>query len=45
VFGVKKAYYITRMGRLERKGNTLFFVNEEIKKGDSHQQRKRNPLL
>ncbi|WP_457742237.1 type I-B CRISPR-associated endonuclease Cas1b [Thermococcus sp.] len=29
---MKKAYYITRMGRLERKGNTLFFENEEIKK-------------
>jgi len=29
---VKKAYYITRMGKLERKGNTLFFVNEEVKR-------------
>ncbi len=29
---MKKAYYITRMGTLERKSNTLFFVNEEIKR-------------
>jgi len=29
---VKKAYYITRMGTLERRGNTLFFENEEVKR-------------
>ncbi|WP_456422344.1 type I-B CRISPR-associated endonuclease Cas1b [Thermococcus sp.] len=29
---VKKAYYITQMGTLERKGNTLFFVNENGKR-------------
>jgi len=29
---VKKPYYITRIGTLERKGNTLFFVNEEMKR-------------
>jgi len=29
---VKKAYYITQMGVLERKGNTLFFVNENEKR-------------
>ena len=29
---MKKAYYITQMGILERKGNTLFFVNENEKR-------------
>ncbi len=29
---MKKAYYITQMGTLERKGNTLFFVNENGKR-------------
>ncbi|WP_297065637.1 type I-B CRISPR-associated endonuclease Cas1b [Thermococcus sp.] len=29
---MKKAYYITQMGTLERKGNTLFFVNENEKR-------------
>jgi len=29
---MKKAYYITRVGKLERRGNTLFFVNEEMKR-------------
>jgi len=29
---VKKPYYVTRIGTLERKGNTLFFVNEEMKR-------------
>ena len=29
---MKKAYYITQMGTIERKGNTLFFVNENEKR-------------
>ncbi|ASI98603.1 type I-B CRISPR-associated endonuclease Cas1b [Thermococcus celer] len=29
---MKKPYYITRMGVLERRGNTLFFENEEMRK-------------
>lgn len=29
---MKKAYYITQMGTLERKGNTIFFVNETGKR-------------
>ena len=32
MLAVKRAYYITRMGKLERRGNTLFFVNEEMRK-------------
>ncbi|AEH25126.1 type I-B CRISPR-associated endonuclease Cas1b [Pyrococcus yayanosii] len=29
---MKKAYYITQMGVLERRGNTLFFENENLKR-------------
>ena len=29
---MKKAYYITQIGILERKGNTLFFVNEMMRR-------------
>ncbi|WP_297504515.1 type I-B CRISPR-associated endonuclease Cas1b [Thermococcus sp.] len=29
---MKKAYYITQIGALERRGNTLFFVNENEKR-------------